>query len=70
MRCAHLALLLPVVNPIAEVLVLGLEEVEDGKDLSVVGHKSFTNGLRADNESLEDLESHSDDLNVSSVKGS
>jgi len=63
-------LTLVVLDLVSEVLVSGLEEVEDGKDLSVVGHQSFTDGVRTDNEGLEDLKGHGDDLMVSGVEGS
>lgn len=46
-----------------------LVEVEDGKDLPVVGNESFSNCLGASDESLENLESDRDDSGVSSIQG-
>lgn len=60
---------LGVVDLVSEVLVLGLEEVEDGEDLSVVGYKGFSNSVGAEDEVLENLKGHLDDLNVAGVKG-
>ena len=43
---------LAVVDLVSEVLVLNFEEVEDREDLSVVGHESLANGVRAGDECL------------------
>lgn len=59
---------LGVVDLVSEVHVLGLEEVEDGEDLSVVGHERFSNGVGAEDELLEDLESNLDDFKIARVK--
>jgi hypothetical protein len=40
-------LALGVVDLIAQVHVLGLVKVEDGEDLSVVGHEGLADGIRA-----------------------
>ena len=40
-------LALAVVDRVALVQVLGLEEVHDGQDLAVVGHQGFTDGVAA-----------------------
>ena len=40
------------------------------RDRSVVGHKSLTDGVRASDEGLQDLEGDGNDLWVSSVQGS
>ena len=66
----HHSLSLPVFDFISQVHVLSLVEVEDGQNLSVVGHKSFSNGIRASNESLQDFKGDSDDFRVSGVEGS
>ena len=62
-----LALSLRVVDLVSNVLVAVLEEVEYWEDLSVVWHESLTDGLRADNESLQHLESNGNDFWVASV---
>lgn len=61
-------LALAVVNLVAEVLVAGLEQVHDGQDLSVVGHKSLTNGIGAGDESLQDLQGDGNNFVVTSVQ--
>lgn len=63
------SLSLAVVDLVAEVLVLDLEEVEHREDLSVVGHEGFSNGVRAGDECLQDLQSDGDDVWVSGVQG-
>lgn len=60
---------LGVVDLVSEVHVLGLEEVEDGEDLSVVGHEGFSDGIGAEDELLENLEGHLDDFKIAGVKG-
>ena len=65
-----LALSLRVIDLVSNVLVAGLEQVQHWEDLSVVWHESLTNGLRADNESLQDLEGNGNDFWVTSVQGS
>jgi len=45
-------LALRVLDLVTKVGVLGLEQVKNGQDLTVVGHEGFTNGVRAGNESL------------------
>lgn len=60
---------LGVVDLVSEVHVLGLEEVEDGEDLSVVGYERFSDGVGAEDELLEDLEGHLDDFKIAGVKG-
>ena len=64
-----MSLSLAVVDLVAEVLVLDLEEVEDREDLSVVGHEGLANGVRAGDEGLQDLEADGDDFWVSGVQG-
>jgi len=61
-------LALTVVDLVSNVLVLGLEEVEDGKDLSVVGYEGLTDGIGAEDEMLENLKGHLDNLVVAGVK--
>ena len=65
-----MSLSLAVVDLVAQVLVLDFEEVEDGEDLSVVGHEGLANGVRAGDEGLQDLQGDGDDLWVSGVQGS
>ena len=63
-----LTLTLRVVNLVSLVQVLGLEEVHDGQDLSVVGHESLANSVTALNQSLEDMKSGGNNLGVTSVQ--
>jgi hypothetical protein len=62
LECAHdevakvLSLALTVVDLVALVQVLGLEQVHDGQDLTVVRHQGFTDGVTAGNESLQDVQ--------------
>lgn len=65
-----LALSLAVVDLVAEVLVLDLEEVEHREDLSVVGHEGLADGVGAGDECLQDLQRDGDDFWVSGVQGS
>ena len=51
-----LSLALTVVDLVALVQVLGLEQVHDGQDLTVVRHQGFTDGVTAGNESLQDVQ--------------
>lgn len=39
------SLALSVFNLVTQVSVLGLQEVKDGQDLTVVGHESFSDGV-------------------------
>lgn len=64
-----LSLSLAVVNLVAQVVVLDFEEVEDGEDLSVVGHEGLANGVGAGDEGLQDLQRNRNDLGVSRVQG-
>ena len=63
-----LSLSLGVVDAVTNVQVLGLEEVHDGQDLTVVWHKSLTDGIGAEDESLKDVESDGNDLWVAGVE--
>ena len=63
-----LTLALAVVDLVSLVQVLGLEEVHDGQDLSVVWYESFANSVTALNKSLKDMESGGNNLGVTSVK--
>jgi len=60
---------LTVVNLVAEVLVLDLEQVENWENLTVVGYKCLANGVRASDESLQYLEGDRDNLGVTGVQG-
>ena len=60
---------LRVVDLVAKVCVGGLKQVHHRQDLSVVGHKSFTNSVRAGHERLQNFESDSDDFTVTGVQG-
>jgi len=60
---------LAVVDIVTDVSVALLEEVHNWQDLSLVGHKSFTNSVRAGHERLQNFESDSDDFTVTGVQG-
>lgn len=57
-----------IINLISKVLVLGLHQVEDWKNLPVVWNESFSNSVTALDKGLKDFESYSNDFWVSSVK--
>ena len=63
-------LALRVFNLVADVHILGLEQVQNGQDLSIVRHKSLTNSVRARHQKLQDLESNGDNIRIAGVKGS
>ena len=63
-----LALALRVIDLVSLIQVLGLEEVHDGQDLSVVGHESLANSVTALNQSLEDMKSGGNNLGVTSAQ--
>lgn len=70
-----LLLLLPVVNVVANVLVLRLEDVEDGQQLAVVGHQGLSNQASALqavvglHKALQHLERSDHDLGNARVEG-
>jgi hypothetical protein len=51
-----LALSLAVVDLVTEIVVADLEEIEDRKDLSVVGNESLSDGVGAGDEGLQNLQ--------------
>lgn len=59
-----------VLDLVSEILVLHLVQVEDRQNLSVVGHKSLSNRVRASYESLKNLKGDSNDFRVSGIEGS
>ena len=59
-----LQLALRVVDVVAHVQVVGLEEVHDGQDLAVVGHEGLADGVAAIDESLQDVEGRRDDFSI------
>ena len=63
-----LTLALAVVDWVSLIQVPGLEEVHDGKNLTVVGYKGLTNGVTALDELLKDVECRGDNLRVTSVQ--
>ena len=65
-----LALTLTVVDLITLVQVLGLEQVHDWEDLTVVWHQGFSDGVTARNELLQDMQSSCDDIAVTGVQRS
>ena len=64
-----LLLALRVVNSVALVEVLLLEEVHDGENLTVVGHEGLTDGVTAEDERLEDVECRGDNIGITGVEG-
>ena len=65
-----LALALAVVDCVALVQVLRLEEVHDGQDLAVVGHQSLADRVTRLHERLQNVQSRGDNLMVSRVQRS
>lgn len=63
-----LLLALRVVDAVADVRVVVLEQVHDRQDLAVVGHQCLANGVTAQNQGLEDVQSRGDDVNVTGVQ--
>ena len=57
-----LSLSLSVVDLVSQVLVACLEQVHHWENLSVVWHEGLTNGVRANNEGLQDFEGDGDDF--------
>jgi len=64
------ALALRVVNLVAKVGVVHLQEVHHGEDLAVVGDEGLADGVGAGHEGLEDFQGDGDDLGVTGVQGS
>ena len=62
------SLSLGVVDLVSQVEVLRFEKIHHWQDLSVVGHESLANGVRAGHQSLQDLQSDCDDFWVTRVK--
>ena len=63
-----LALALAVINRVALVQVLGLEQVHDGQNLAVVGHEGLTNGVTALDEGAQDVQGGGNDFVVTCVQ--
>ena len=63
-----LTLALAVVDLVSLVQVLGLEEVHDGEDLTVVGHEGLANGVTAEDKLLQDVEGSGNDGGVTGVQ--
>ena len=63
-----LTLALAVVDLVSLVQVLGLEEVHDGEDLTIVGHEGLANGVTAEDEVLQDVEGSGNDGGVTGVQ--
>ena len=64
-----LLLALRVVDVVAHVQVIGLEEVHDGQNLAIVGHEGLADGVAARDESLQDVEGRRDDFFIAGVQG-
>ena len=63
-----LSLALAVVDGITLVQVLGLEQVHDWQDLTVVWHKGLTDGITALDKRLQDVESSGNNLGITGVE--
>jgi len=63
-------LALTVVDLVTLVQVLGLEQVHDGEDLTVVRHQGFSNGVTASDELLKNLQASRNDITVAGVQRS
>ena len=61
-------LALAVLDLVAQVHVAVFEQVEDRQDLSIVGHEGLTDGVGAEHQLLQDLQSNGDDLLVAGVQ--
>jgi hypothetical protein len=59
---------LAVIDLVTDVGVLGLEQVHDWKNLSVVWYECLTNGIRACNQCLQNLQANGDVFWVSCVQ--
>ena len=74
LECLHdeiakvLTLALTVVNLVALVQVLGLEQVHDWQDLAVVWHQGFSDGVAARDQLLQDMQSSRNDVAVTGVQ--
>ena len=64
-----LSLALTVVDSITLVQVLGLEEVHDGENLTVVWHEGLADGVAAKDKVLQDVEGGGNDGGVTGVQG-
>ena len=64
-----LTLALAVVDLISLVQVLGLEEVHDGENLTVVWHEGLADGIAAKDKVLQDVEGGGNDGGVTGVQG-
>ena len=64
-----LSLALTVVDLITLVQVLGLEEVHDGENLTVVWHEGLADGVAAEDKVLQDVEGGGNDGGVTGVQG-
>ena len=58
---------LAVVDLVTNVCVLGLEQVHDWEDLSVIWHKSLTDSIRACYQCLQNFEANGNVFWISSV---
>ena len=64
-----LPLSLAVVDLVTEVVVLGLHQVHDWQNLTVVWHQGFSDSVRAGDQTLQDLKGDSDNFWVACVQG-
>ena len=62
------SLALGVLDFVAQVAVVLLEEVHHWEDLTVVRHEGLTDSVTAGHEGLQDLQGDGDDLRVAGVK--
>ena len=59
---------LGVIDPIANICVLGLVQIEHRQYLPIIWDEGLANRIRADHKSLEDLQRDSDNLWVACVQ--
>ena len=64
-----LLLALRIVNAVALVQVLLLEEVHDGQNLAVVGHEGLADGVAAEDEGLEHVKGGGNNVRITAVEG-
>jgi len=61
---------LGVLDSVTNVDVVLFEQVHHWEDLTVVGHQSFSDGVRAGNQNLQNFKSNCDNLGVTGVQSS
>ena len=62
------ALSLTIINLVSNIGILGLEQIHNWQDLSVIWHESFSNSIWACNQSLQDFEANCNVFWVSGIQ--